>query len=147
MKELILMIGIQASGKTTFTNTHFANTHTIISLDKLKTRYQEKLKINQEISQNKNVVIDNTNVTKAEREIYIKIAKQKSYKVIAYYFVPNVALSLVRNKNIDRKEVPQVAIFDRLKKLEKPDFSENIDIIFQIENLNNQQQITKWERQ
>ena len=68
MKELVLMIGIQASGKTTFAKSHFVQTHVYISLDVLKTRFQENLKLKQAISDSKNIVVDNTNVTKKERE-------------------------------------------------------------------------------
>ena len=146
MKEIILMVGIQASGKTTFVNAMFANTHTIISLDKLKTRYQENLRIKQAISQNQNIVIDNTNVLKTERSNYIETAKQNGYQVLVYYFVPNVKLSLIRNKNANRTEVPRVAIFDKLKKFERPDISEGIDCIYHVENINTQQVITKCER-
>lgn len=133
MKELVLMIGIQASGKTTFAKSHFVQTRVYISLDVLKTRFQENLKLKQAISDSKNIVVDNTNVTKKEREKYISLAKKNNYKVIGYYFVPNVKLSLIRNRNPDRISVPQVAIFDRLKKFEIPTLDEGFDEIFQVE--------------
>lgn len=55
--------------------------------------------------------------------------------MIGYYFVPNVKLSLIRNRNPDRISVPQVAIFDRLKKFETPTLDEGFDEIFQVETL------------
>lgn len=77
MKELVLMIGIQASGKTTFAKSHFAQTHAYISLDILKTRFQENLKLNQAISDSKNIVVDNTNVTKKRKRKIYQPCKEK----------------------------------------------------------------------
>ncbi len=146
MKEIILMVGIPASGKSTFANLYFANSHSILSLDNLKTRYQEKQRINQAITLNENIVIDNTNVSISEREQYILLARKHNYKVKCYFFIPNVEESLIRNKNPDRTEVPQVAIFDKLKKLQRPQFVEGFDEIHQVEAINNKFNITIWER-
>ena len=41
--QLIIFIGIQASGKSTFYQQYFYHTHLRINLDMLKTRHREKL--------------------------------------------------------------------------------------------------------
>lgn len=38
----ILLIGIQAAGKSTFAACHFAKTHVILNLDSLRTRARER---------------------------------------------------------------------------------------------------------
>jgi predicted kinase len=53
--EAVVLIGIQASGKTTFYQQRFFATHVRISLDLLRTREQQRF------------VVDNTNITAAER--------------------------------------------------------------------------------
>ena len=57
--EAVVLIGIQASGKTTFYQQRFFATHVRISLDLLRTREQQRF------------VVDNTNITAAERARYI----------------------------------------------------------------------------
>ena len=84
-KTIFILIGIQASGKTTFCQEYFNNIDTI-SLDVIKTRKKEDKVIAEIINTNKNFVIDNTNTTKYEREKYINIAKDNGYKTVGIYF-------------------------------------------------------------
>ena len=70
-KVLVIMMGIQGSGKSTFYHNFLAKNFVRVNLDTLKTRNQEKLLIEDCIKQGKSFVVDNTNPTKADREIYI----------------------------------------------------------------------------
>ena len=72
-KNSVLLIGIQASGKSTFYKEKFFNTHVRISNDLLKTKNREKLLLEYCINTQMPFVIDNTNSTKEVRKNYIDI--------------------------------------------------------------------------
>ncbi|MEO1348280.1 MAG: AAA family ATPase [Cyanobacteria bacterium J06635_15] len=63
--ELVILMGLQASGKSTFFQTHFASTHVHISKDlmrnnKNRRRRQSQLLI-EALAAGQSVVVDNTN--------------------------------------------------------------------------------------
>ena len=70
-KTMVIMIGIQGSGKSTFYHKYLANSYVRINLDTLKTRHQEELLISECIKDGKSFAIDNTNPTRADRQRYI----------------------------------------------------------------------------
>lgn len=61
--EMILLIGIPASGKSTFYRQKFSETHLQISLDILHSRAREMEVLQATLAAGKSCVIDNTNVT------------------------------------------------------------------------------------
>jgi predicted ABC-type ATPase len=65
--QLILFIGLQGSGKSTFYQRQFADTHVRINLDMLKTRRRERLLFDACLSAKQPAVIDNTNPTPVDR--------------------------------------------------------------------------------
>lgn len=69
--QLILFTGVQASGKSTFYQQYFYHTHLRINLDMLKTRHREKILFEAAIASKTKIVIDNTNMSKADRARYI----------------------------------------------------------------------------
>ena len=68
-------LGLQATGKTTFYKERFLNTHMRISLDMLRTRYREAQFLKACIVAKQPFVIDNTNITREQRQSYIEIAR------------------------------------------------------------------------
>ena len=82
----VILIGIPASGKSTFCKERFFNTHVRISLDMLKTRHREKLLFQACIAAKQSFVIDNTNASTVERKRFIQPAREAGFKVIGYYF-------------------------------------------------------------
>ena len=75
-KTAIIMIGIQVSGKSTFCRMNIPDNFVRISLDDLNTRNREKILLSECIAKEKNIVIDNTNPTKADRKRYIPVLKK-----------------------------------------------------------------------
>jgi predicted kinase len=69
--EAIILIGIQASGKSTFYKEKFFNTHIRVSNDLLKTKNRVKLLLDYCKNTGISFVIDNTNITKNDRKKYI----------------------------------------------------------------------------
>ena len=68
--DIVLMVGIPGSGKTTFCRERLFPLHLYISLDQLRTRSAEAELFAFALKRHKPCVIDNTNVTAAERRRY-----------------------------------------------------------------------------
>ncbi len=89
--QAIIFIGIQATGKTTFYNDRFFNTHVRISLDLLKTRHREHEFLTTCLRTRQSFVVDNTNPTIEDRKRYIDMVKDAKYEVIGYYFESKIS--------------------------------------------------------
>ena len=94
--ELVLLIGLQASGKSTFFRIYFANTHEHISKDlmrnnKNRNRRQAQL-LSAALEAGHSVVVDNTNPTVEERAVLIQQGQQYGAEIFGYYFESNLAL-------------------------------------------------------
>ena len=131
--EMIIFIGIPASGKSTFYEQNFAATHTRISLDILKTRFREDKILLEAVDSGKSCVIDNTNVSIAERKKYIDIAKEHGYKIIGYYFRSAIDECRIRNdQRQGEKKVPEIALRNKIAHLERPSNQEGFDELFYV---------------
>jgi predicted kinase len=131
--QLIMFVGIPASGKSTFYKERFFHSHMRISLDLLNTRNKEHKFLALAFSLHQRVVIDNTNVTKAERAGYIAQAKANRYEVIGYYFEAAVADCLERNEKRSGKErIKRVGVLARQKDLEPPRWDEGFDALYTV---------------
>jgi predicted kinase len=135
--ELIILIGVQASGKSSFYHRRFSESHDLISKDRMKNsrnkaKRQEML-LEQSLASGRSVVLDNTNPTRHDRMSIIQIGKKYTAKVIAYYFPPNMPTNLCRNrKRIGRERVPDIAIYSTAKKLQAPSYLEGFDEIWSV---------------
>ena len=128
--ELVLMIGIQASGKSTFYRERLFDTHLRLSLDLLRTRHREERLLATWLAVKQRVVIDNTNVRAAERARYIAPARAAGFRIVAYVFVPDVRAALGRNAaRAGRAHVPPAGLVGTYKRLEPPGWDEGFDAI------------------
>lgn len=130
--ELIIFVGIQASGKSTYYHNHFAATHVHVSKDLMpntRDRDARQLRlIEAALEQGKPVVVDNTNPTPLVRAPLVEIARRHGARVLAYYFETTVKDAVARNRQREGKaRVPDVAIFVTAKKLVPPGFNEGFD--------------------
>ena len=134
-KTLIIMTGLQGSGKSTFYKKYLSEGYVRVNLDTLKTRYQEKLLIEKCLSDGVSYAVDNTNPTRLDRERYIIPAKEAGYRIIGYYIEASVSDCLQRNALREGKaRVPDVAIFATAKKLEIPSYDEGFDELYLVKN-------------
>src|SRR5205823_13902103 len=112
--EVIILMGLQASGKSTFFRTHFVITHAQVSKDLLGNnrklaRRQHQL-IEEALQAGRSVVVDNTNATREEREPLIALGHCYGATVIGYSFEVQVRESLERNRSRQGKaRVPEIA--------------------------------------
>ena len=130
--ELIVLVGLQASGKSTFFYVRFAETHQHVSKDlfpnnRHKNRRQEHL-IRIALSAGRSAVVDNTSPTPEERRPLVRLGHEYGAKVLCYYFEASVSECLRRNKMREGKaRVPDVAIYATAKKLVAPSIEEGFD--------------------
>ena len=76
----------------------------------------------------RSVVVDNTNVTPAERAAIIAIAREFGARVIGYYLETPTRDAVARNEKREGKaKVPKVAIFTSAKRLVPPALDEGFD--------------------
>lgn len=130
---MVLLIGIQGSGKTTFYREQFSERYEHVSLDVLNTRYQEKLAIDDCFEKSQDFVVDNTNPTQKERERYISLAKKHKWRIVGYYLRSSISECIKRNEGREGKaKVPEKAIKGTARKLELPSFLEGFDELFYV---------------
>lgn len=131
--NLILFIGIQATGKSTFYPQRFFDTHICLNLDMLKTRHRETLLFSACLTAKQAVVIDNTNPTAAERARYTLPAKEAGFQVVGYYFRSVPADALRRNhQRSGIAIIPDKGVLGTYKRLELPRYEEGFDILYYV---------------
>jgi predicted kinase len=145
--EAIIFCGIQATGKTTFYQQNFMNSHVRISMDLLKTRNRERRFLQLCIDTQQKLLVDNTNPSKELRKNYIDIAKSAGYKIIGYYFQSKINDALIKNDHRRETErIPELGIRGTFNKLEIPSFDEGFDELYYVKIANDHSFIIeKWQ--
>ena len=148
--ELVIMIGLQASGKTTFARSRFGETYCYVSKDLLKNnsrpaRRQRQL-IEEALQQGLSVVVDNTNPTIEERKELINLGHLYNAEITGYFFAVQLKQCLERNRAREGKaRVPDIAIFATLKKLTRPSYAEGFTKLFYVDNKGDQNfEVSDW---
>lgn len=131
--EAVILIGIQGSGKSTFARTRFADTHIRISRDVVRTAHRERVLQYACLSIEQSFVADNTHPEPRSRAALIAAARAAGFRVVAYYFPPDVPAALLRNAARDgRSRVPDIAIHATAARLVAPTKSEGFDALFRV---------------
>jgi predicted kinase len=135
--ELVIFIGLQASGKSTFFRERFAATHEHVSKDlfrnnKNPNRRQAQL-IAAALKEGSSVVVDNTTPTVEDRQPLIELGRELGARIVGYYFDSEVRRCVGRNRRrLGKERVPDVAIFATAKRLAAPTYSEGFDGLFRV---------------
>lgn len=144
MPEIIIMTGIQGSGKTTFCRKRFPE-YERISLDDLHTRNKENIAFEQALLDRKDIVIDNTNPTASDREKYIRKAKGQGYKVIGYFLQSRLRDCVDRNRmRTGKARIPDTAIAATSNKLQMPSLKEGFDELYFVSINDTDYSISEW---
>jgi len=88
-KYLVITVGAQGTGKSTYTETYFPEYY-MISSDKLKSNKKKilsELEKQLKLKTSPGIVIDATNPTQEGREVYYALGSKYGYKIIVLYFV------------------------------------------------------------
>lgn len=131
--EAAILIGIQGSGKSTFAQRQLGDTHVRLSRDVLRTAQRERVLQFACLSIGQSFVADNTHPEPRSRASLIAAARAAGFRVVAYYFPPDVPAALERNRARDgRFRVPDVAIHATAARLHKPTWAEGFDAIYVV---------------
>jgi len=126
--EAVIFVGLQAAGKSSFYKGRFFDTHLRLSLDMLRTRRRERLLLQACIQTRQRFVVDNTNPTCAERQVYIQPAREAGFRVIGYYFQSRVEDCKRRNEQRPAsQQVPLRGILATAGRMELPSVAEGFD--------------------
>ena len=135
--ELVVFVGLQASGTSTFFHERLAETHQHVSKNlfpnnRNKNRRQEHL-LRAALSAGRCVVVDNTNPTPEDRRPLVRLGHEYGAKVLGYFFDASVSECLRRNEIREGKaRVPDVAIYSTAKKLVAPSIEEGFDGLLRV---------------
>jgi predicted kinase len=132
VQELIIFIGLQAAGKSTYYRTHFAATHVHVSKDLMpnaRNRDARQLQlIEAALAAGQSVVVDNTNPTPAAREPLIALGRRFGAHIVVCWFEAVVKDAAARNRLREGKaRVPDVALYVTARKLVRPTLEEGFD--------------------
>ncbi|MFO0661948.1 MAG: ATP-binding protein [Polyangiaceae bacterium] len=130
--ELVLMMGLQASGKTTVARARYAQTHEHISQDFLRKGRQiaqrQKALIESALREQRSVVVDNTHASAESRASVMTLGRAAGAKIIGIYMASSMERCRARNsKRHGDACVPEVALRSTLKRLERPRRDEGFD--------------------
>ncbi|SDM68248.1 AAA family ATPase [Allokutzneria albata] len=137
MTEVAILIGLQASGKTSFYRAVLAATHEHVSKDAFpnaRRRQARQLRlIGEALDAGRDVVVDNTNPSSEEWQPIMTVARARGARVVGYWFPPDPVASLERNALRDTKtRVPDVGLYATLKRLRRPRAEDGFDELLTV---------------
>lgn len=137
MTEVAILIGLQASGKTTFYRQLLAGTHEHVSKDNFPNARRPQARqlrlINAALAAGRDVAVDNTNPSAQEWQPIITEARAGGARVVGYWFPPDVELSVARNATrAGKTRVPDVGLYATVKRLRRPSTADGFDALFTV---------------
>jgi predicted kinase len=130
--ECVILVGLPGAGKTTFYRQRYAS-HIHISKDTLPNagkQARQDAALRRAFAAGQSVVVDNTNVSPAERASVIAIAREFGVRIVGYYIEASTREAVARNeRRTGRAKVPKVAIFTCAKRLVPPAADEGFDAL------------------
>jgi predicted kinase len=148
--SLVVLVGLQASGKTTFYRRHLAASHAHVSKDNWpnasrKERRQIRL-VGELLGAGRAVAVDNTNPGPEERRPLVDLARAHGAVAIAVCFDSATESSLARNElRRGRARVPEVAIRSVARRLQPPAVHEGFDRRYRVRIAGpDELEVTEW---
>ena len=143
-KEVIIMVGITASGKSLISRwiqlQNSFQIYNIISRDKEKTMKKCLIKMEESLKNGCNVIIDNTNPSIESRKPWIEMANKYGFTAVIINITSpgdDFRISLhnnyYRNQKFDIPLIPVIALYKYLKDFQKPSLDEGCDEIFELD--------------
>ncbi|POX51363.1 kinase [Streptomyces sp. Ru71] len=136
--ELAVLVGLQASGKTTFHERCLSGRHVLVSKDRFprsarhKQARQMRL-VEEALAAGLSVTVDNTNPSPEEWAPLVAAGRAHGARVTAYWFPPDLAGSLRRNADRPgRERVPDVGVHATLRRLRRPAPADGFDAVYDV---------------
>jgi predicted kinase len=127
----VLLVGIPASGKSSFFRSRFGDTHVRVCRDMLGTDHRVRLLRDACLAGGIPFVLDNTNLTRAGRAEHIRAARAAGFRVEGYFLQSRRAECIERNRGRPEAErVPAAAVGGMSRRLELPARVEGFDALF-----------------
>lgn len=143
--EVVILMGIQASGKSTFFGRRLRDTHVRVNLDMLRTRHRERRLVETCIEIGQSFVVDNTNPTREDRARYVVPAKEAGARVVGYYFRSSVFESLERNaERAPAARVCDAAVRGASSRMELPSREEGFDELYHVAIVDDDFVVSEW---
>lgn len=135
--DLVVLSGLQGSGKTTFFSARFAATHAHVSRDRLRSARdqaaRERALVAEAARAGRSVVVDDTNARREDRAALVALARALGLRPVLYWFPPDVRASIARNAaRTGRARVPVVGILATAKRLAPPDAAEGFAAAYEV---------------
>ena len=136
--ELVILAGLQASGKSTYRSLRFDRTHVVVSKDRMgrsarRKQARQERQITEALQAGHPVVVDNTNPTAEDRRPLLELGRRFGVPVIGHGFEPDLEASLVRNAaRQGRWQVPEFAMRAVAARWEPPSADEGFDAVWAV---------------
>jgi len=128
-----IFTGLPASGKSSYFQQAFRDSHVRVNLDMLRNRTREEILVHACLVGKTPFVVDNTNLSKKCRERYIRLAHASNFTANSYFFVENLDVCLRRNPlRVAKTRVPDRILQNMYERLEKPTWDEGWDRMFLV---------------
>jgi predicted kinase len=149
--EVAILIGLQASGKTTFYRERLAESHVLVSKDRMKNARSKAERQARDIAAaleaGHNVAVDNTNISRDARAPILKQARSYGARTVGYFFESDLDACLRRN---DRRKgaacIPRPGVVATLYRLELPRLSEGFDALWDVRLIPGGFEVKHWQK-